>query len=522
MKINIKRNFLVNKISDVKIDNELKKEILILLSTSDSDLILTETKDISVELLTEVLKESSGLSSVLKAKLSQEILDNNMLEITEDSKSIWDTKIKNLADIVQCFSLLGVRQFNAEIKINKRWYPIVIQPRFHPATKHSYAHVNISILVTFMNEANDMGWNFYMEHFKDAFGKLRKISLRDLFHSYNCRPLEGDLDDNEKSINRAEDLMSQNGKQMLLNGYKINVTKLYRESHLHISKIDYHERIIIESDLEYDVEKKDSLDQYTQLPFIRVFSLVNKTYFFVDARDLEPYQYDKNAINKLILPTNIKEYLTKVFSASKEAMYGDILKHKSGGMIILATGKPGIGKTSSAEVYSESKEMPLYAMDISEIGTNANNVEKYLSVIFKRVEKWNAIVLFDEVDVFLSKRDNDLERSAIVGIFLRLMDYFRGVMFFTTNRPEVIDSAIVSRITLQVKYPDLDLNARLEIWKSKFADASFSITDGYDELVKLELNGRQIRNMVRLAKIIFGNKASQNQMKDMIQSSIQL
>src|SRR5262249_16926287 len=97
----------------------------------------------------------------------------------------------------------------------------------------------------------------------------------------------------------------------------------------------------------------------------------------------------------------------------------------------------------------------------------------------------------------------DLERSAIVGIFLRLLDYYRGILFLTTNRPEVLDHAVRSRVMLRLDYPDLDRRARASIWRTMFASAGLTLNGGtLDQLAEKEINGRQIRNLTRLAKIL--------------------
>ena len=67
-----------------------------------------------------------------------------------------------------------------------------------------------------------------------------------------------------------------------------------------------------------------------------------------------------------------------------------------------------------------------------------------------------AVLQFDECEIFLAQRGDGLERSAIVGIFLRMLDYYEGLLFLTTNRPDTLDYAIRSRVMLRLEYPDLD------------------------------------------------------------------
>jgi SpoVK/Ycf46/Vps4 family AAA+-type ATPase len=195
--------------------------------------------------------------------------------------------------------------------------------------------------------------------------------------------------------------------------------------------------------------------------------------------------------------------LTRVFATAKEDLFGDLIKGKHGGVVVLACGSPGVGKTLTAEVYAEQTERPLYSLELGELGTNVTQVEEKLQRVFARMARWNAVLQFDECEIFLSQRGDDLDRSAIVGIFLRLLDYYQGILFLTTNRPEVLDHAVLSRVMLKLVYPDLDHAARATIWRTMLLAAHLTLTDGtVEELAGTAVNGRQIRNLTRLAKIL--------------------
>ncbi len=137
-------------------------------------------------------------------------------------------------------------------------------------------------------------------------------------------------------------------------------------------------------------------------------------------------------------------------------------------------------------------------------------------IIFERVQNCGAVLLFDEIDIFLYKRQDNLDQSAIVGVFLRLLDYFSGLIFFTTNRSEVLDPAILSRISLKIKYESLDEKAQLQIWKSKLDDAGLTI-DSLNLLPKMNLNGRQIKNAIRISKIIHGTELKEIEVKELLE-----
>lgn len=158
-------------------------------------------------------------------------------------------------------------------------------------------------------------------------------------------------------------------------------------------------------------------------------------------------------------------------------------------------------------------------MSIAELGRSAAELESCLTMILEVAVKWDAVVLLDEADVFLEKRrsvggggSNNLERNGIVAIFLRLLEYFRGVLFMTTNRVRAIDPAFQSRVHLQIAYPDLDVAARRQIWERMVAMSS-STEDGdggccgigaeeLERLARAELNGREIKNLVKSAQLL--------------------
>lgn len=73
-----------------------------------------------------------------------------------------------------------------------------------------------------------------------------------------------------------------------------------------------------------------------------------------------------------------------------------------------------------------------------ELGKDPRYLEAELQKILDICHAWGAILLLDEADVFLEKRNmQDIHRNALVSIFLRQLEYFQGILFLTTNRVEV-------------------------------------------------------------------------------------
>jgi hypothetical protein len=274
---------------------------------------------------------------------------------------------------------------------------------------------------------------------------------------------------------------------------------------------DVPRRAVVEPSLEAGIDApgrnysafRRPTDATSRLPLVRVFSLDTKSYVYADVDDLAPYEYDTRAISRLFLPAKMKDVLATLFATPTTELFGDLIRGKHGGIVILASGNPGVGKTLTAEVYAEIAQRPLYVLEFGELGTTVKDIEEHLQAIFARVVRWGAVLQFDECEIFLSQRGDDLERSAIVGIFLRMLDYYEGLLFLTTNRPDALDYAIRSRVMLRLEYPDLNLETRADIWRTMFHAAGMEL-QGHDfKLLAAEsVNGRQIRNLVRLARIL--------------------
>lgn len=58
---------------------------------------------------------------------------------------------------------------------------------------------------------------------------------------------------------------------------------------------------------------------------------------------------------------------------------------------------------------------PLLALTVADIGTIETIVERELVKWFNLAEAWNAVLLVDEADIFLERRQNrDLARNGLV------------------------------------------------------------------------------------------------------------
>ncbi|KAL6856545.1 P-loop containing nucleoside triphosphate hydrolase protein [Trichoderma novae-zelandiae] len=159
-----------------------------------------------------------------------------------------------------------------------------------------------------------------------------------------------------------------------------------------------------------------------------------------------------------------------------------LLNNAGKGLIILLHGAPGTGKTSTAECVAELCKRPLYPITCGDLGTTAVEVE----------------------------------------IFLRILEYYQGILFLTTNRVGKMDEAFRSRVHVSLYYPPLTEKSTIDIFETnlkrikvqkgsilrikeddirKFAKAHYK-----DHEEHVRWNGRQIRNAFHIAVALAENE----------------
>ncbi|XP_044724451.1 ATPase family associated with various cellular activities (AAA) domain-containing protein [Hirsutella rhossiliensis] len=242
---------------------------------------------------------------------------------------------------------------------------------------------------------------------------------------------------------------------------------------------------------------------------IKGFDLRAKEWCEFDVDDMEPVEWDTSPYDNLVLPEGEKDLIAAFADRRGLSTQGfdDFIAHKGKGIIILLCGPPGVGKTLTAEAVAEKSRVPLYVLSAGDLGTAPEKVEAGLAEAFECCRLWDAVLLLDEADVYLEKRDaSSLRRNELVSIFLRQLEYYRGLMFLTTNRVAAIDPAFKSRLDLVLPYHDLDESCRRKVWVNfvqRLGPDVASLADGdFDQLAKTRLNGREIKNSIKTALVL--------------------
>lgn len=88
-----------------------------------------------------------------------------------------------------------------------------------------------------------------------------------------------------------------------------------------------------------------------------------------------------------------------------------------------------------------------------------------------------------------------------------MLEYYQSILFLTTNRLGTIDIAFQSRISLAIKFKELDQRTRWHIWETFTERLDDSEEQGkedfranLDNMTTWSLNGRKIRNVLVIAQ----------------------
>lgn len=463
------------------------------------------------------LLEDSKLKPNQRAVLSLHV--HGVTEDRIDRDGIYNVEVGDPVAFGSALSMSGRSQPNAELRWNGRWYPIVLQTTFQEDENKLAKIVHLQALLSMGTWSQQLDWHVDPMIFTDDNGDPASWTVVQILERFGLRRVQTPAAQYNIRLVSAERTAAEAGKQVWVKGTVLELQSRFwfaaGLSERPLGTPEVPRRAVVEPTLDAVNSDREFYGGYTgrhggrpgdavsRLPLVRVFSFDIKRFVFVDVDDLETYEYDSTALARLQLPTKMKDVLATLFATSADKLFGDIVRGKHGGIVILASGNPGVGKTLTAEVYAEMAQRPLYVLEFGELGTTVKEIEDHLQGVFARVVRWNAVLQFDECEIFLAQRGNDLERSAIVGIFLRMLDYYEGLLFLTTNAPQTLDYAIRSRVMLRLEYPDLDEAARAIVWQTMFGAAGLKLEGGnFSALAKHVVNGRQIRNLVRLGRIL--------------------
>jgi hypothetical protein len=302
---------------------------------------------------------------------------------------VYRTSVSDPVEFGSTFMALGTRSPNCEMFLNGRWYPVALNVQF--LSDRDGKHLSKGAVLQATLSLCEYGYAFsrYVspELFLDETGQPRERTVLDVLHRFGFRGLQTPPAEFNLKLVRAERAARERGRVVLLSG-PVVVSPSAWWHHLESRALGTPElprRGVVEHELEVSEEARSYHAPYahcqegvSRLPFVRVFSLDLKSYVYVDVDDVTPYEFDAGAMSRLHLPGEMVAVLTRAFGTQTEGLFGDLIRGKHGGVVVLACGNPGVGKTLTAEVYAEQTRRPLYVLELGELGTTVAQVEESL------------------------------------------------------------------------------------------------------------------------------------------------
>lgn len=196
--------------------------------------------------------------------------------------------------------------------------------------------------------------------------------------------------------------------------------------------------------------------------------------------------------NHLVGEDRVKEQLAYFVEEHKRS---EILKRFELPMAnkVLFYGPSGCGKTLASYVVAGELNKTMVVVNLGGIvSSKLGETSKNLARVFRQAAAENCIIFLDEFDSLGKIRDYDHdhgEMKRVVNTILQLFDYLpqTSMVIAATNQREIIDSALLRRFDLSVKFDFPDQKKILELIELTLKKGRFVFDDKakLPELVKL-------------------------------------
>jgi SpoVK/Ycf46/Vps4 family AAA+-type ATPase len=174
--------------------------------------------------------------------------------------------------------------------------------------------------------------------------------------------------------------------------------------------------------------------------------------------DLIIQDKEKVTLDDVFLEPRIREQfvqLIKEQTYAKELMeYGLPVNNK-----ILLEGSSGCGKTMTAKAVANALGKNIIILNLSNIvSSRIGETSQNIKMIFDKASRERSVLFLDELDQIGKARgsdDKDVgEMRRLVNTLIQLIDYYpeNALLLCATNHAEIIDTAIIRRFQLKIKY----------------------------------------------------------------------
>ncbi|KAJ4154773.1 hypothetical protein LMH87_000052 [Akanthomyces muscarius] len=256
-------------------------------------------------------------------------------------------------------------------------------------------------------------------------------------------------------------------------------------------------------------------------PGIHAFYMQNKTWVHLIPSQIRPVCWNKVGFEQVMLPSRTKNMVKGLVmmrnSRSKSgSSVGEVglapqstsIGGKGNGLAMLFHGGAGTGKTFTADSVAEVAEMPLLRFNYETISASLESTMKILQWAFKLGERWNCILVLDDVEAYQEHLSAEIECLSANNRLRKAVESHRGIVILTSKNTRPFDQSFRSRFQLAVHFPSLEPLSRQSIWHNSLDNIRTStqqvdydgISANMEELSMHELNGWQIHNALAMAR----------------------
>ncbi len=140
-------------------------------------------------------------------------------------------------------------------------------------------------------------------------------------------------------------------------------------------------------------------------------------------------------------------------------------------------GPSGTGKTGFAKYLAQQLNVPLHIKKASDLlGAYIGDSEKAIANAFLQAEQQQAVLLIDEIDGLIAKREHSHYQWQVTQIneILVQLENFSGIFIATTNHLESFDSAALRRFDLKIKTDYLTSEQAIMMLEAEICDLALN------------------------------------------------
>lgn len=220
------------------------------------------------------------------------------------------------------------------------------------------------------------------------------------------------------------------------------------------------------------MESKEILSIYGKIPDKDLLPECAVDFVYGKESSCEGWEktYSMDVLNTSISADEIVGMVKNAVEFSKDKNFYDK------GIKLLFYGCSGSGKSQFAKYIANEIHRKIFSRYASDILSKwVGESERNLSETFGIAEKTGDILLFDEVDSFLTSREDAFAwQRSNVNEFLNQIEKFRGILICTSNLPDVMDKAMLRRFHIMVEFKPLKKEGISAMLKNYFNQLDFS------------------------------------------------